>query len=247
MRIVFDSEGNFLSFQASHIDITNFRQVKEELRQSKEILENLNRHLNDIREDERIKISRNIHDLLGQSMTAFKIDLNWLKENLSGNEKLAVKIDVMINIVNSAILDIQRMCSELRPEMIDDLGLTAAIEWYCEDFIKRTGLDVETEIDNIQSEDKTRNIALYRILQESLTNVIRHSNANKVGISLRKLDNFMLLSVSDDGIWMSMDKLNSPLSFGILGMIERVKQSGGEIEINSEPGKGVYINVKIPL
>ena len=247
VRKVFDTEGKFISYQASHIDITNYRQVKEELKQSKETLENLNKHLVDVREDERIKISRNIHDHLGQSMTALKIDLKWLKGNLEGNEMLACRIDLMVNIVNNAILDIQRMCSELRPEMLDDIGLTAVIEWYCDDFIKRTGLEVETEIDNIQSEDKSKNIAIFRILQESLTNVIRHAKASKVLISLRKIDNFMLFSVSDDGIGISTEKASSPFSFGILGMIERAKQSGGEIEISTELGKGVQIMVKIPL
>jgi PAS domain S-box-containing protein len=228
-------------------DITSKIKAEEKIREMKDTLENLNRYLIHIREEERASISRDIHDQLGQSLTAIKLDIDWLTRRIDRDSEEGRKIDVMGKLVSGTISDVQKIASELRPAILDDFGLTAAIEWYCEDFTGRTGLGMTIELDEIGSADIVSNLTLYRILQESLTNVIRHARARNVSVKLVSQGGMAELTVSDDGIGIPREKALSAKSMGILGMRERVKHAGGTFEISSPAGGGTCICVGLPI
>jgi signal transduction histidine kinase len=130
---------------------------------------------------------------------------------------------------------------------LDDLGLAAALEWYCEEFADRTGLQVHMDMDDVQAENMSKNLAIYRVLQESLTNIIRHAGAKKVKIKLCKIKKDIVLIIQDDGIGISPDKIRSSKSLGLLGMFERVKQSGGHMEITTPYKGGTKLRIYIPI
>ncbi|MCU0474281.1 MAG: PAS domain S-box protein [Bacteroidales bacterium] len=242
-----NEEGEVQGVFAAARDITNLKKMEEELRKSKDLLENLNKHLIEIRENEREVISREIHDQLGQSLTALKIDMTWLRQRITSESEDGKKADEMIELVSTISLDLNRISSELRPLMLDDLGLAAALECYCEEFANRTGLKVQMEIEDVQTENLDKNLSIYRVAQESLTNIIRHADAKKVQIKLYKTKQNIILLIQDDGIGISPDKLRSFKSLGLLGMSERVNQSGGHIEIKASGKGGTKVRVYIPI
>jgi signal transduction histidine kinase len=153
----------------------------------------------------------------------------------------------MTDLVTDTIKDVQRISSELRPSILDDIGLAAAMEWYCEDFSTRTGLTVKMEFEDIQIENMNSNLALYRVLQESLTNIIRHANAKTVTVKLSSSFNKIILLIHDDGIGIPDDKIKSSNSLGLLGMFERIKYAGGQMNISNPATGGTMILVEIPL
>ena len=234
-------------FQDIYEDITQRKQGEEEIKNMKESMANMHQHLDEIRENERALISREIHDQIGQSLTALKIDLSWFNGKMSGNSEENAKLKGMIDMVDALSLDIHRISSELRPPILDDLGLAAALEWYCEEFANRTGLKVQIEIEDVQTENLRKNLSLYRVAQELLTNIIRHSGAKTVRVILRKTKNDIVMSIQDDGIGISPDKVRSSKSLGFLGMFERVKQSAGNMEIKTPSKGGTSIRVIIPI
>ncbi|MCU0474034.1 MAG: PAS domain S-box protein [Bacteroidales bacterium] len=241
------SDGKLLYNQATHIDLTERKKMEEKLRKSKELLENLNQHLTDIRENERAVISREIHDQVGQSLTALKIDMTWLRQKITSESEESRKLNEMIELVNVISMDVHRISFELRPVMLDDLGLAAALECYCEEFANRTGLKIQMEIEDVQTENIDRNLSIYRVAQESLTNIVRHADAKKVQIKLRKIKKDIVLLIQDDGIGISPDKIRSSKSLGFLGMSERVNQSGGHMEIKAPDKGGTKVSVYIPI
>ncbi len=239
--------GKIIRIIGNIIDITERKLAEIEIEKSKELLGNLNKRLESVRENERADISREIHDQLGQSLTALKIDLMSLlaKMNTESNEGIA--LGGMIKMVSTISRDVQRISSELRPLMLDDLGLSATLEWYCEEFAGRTGLKMELDIEAIQSDTIDKDLALYRVAQESFTNIIRHAGAGMVQVSLHKINDTLVLTIHDDGIGISQDKVNSYKSLGLLGMSERVKQYDGNLEILSPDKNGTIIRASIPI
>lgn len=227
-------------------DVTERKNAEEAIRRSKETMEELHRHLTEVRENERADISREIHDQLGQSMTALKLDLNWVQEHIATDPESRAKLASMIDLASATIRDIQRISSELRPGILDDIGLAAAIEWYAEEFEKRSGIKVHLNLDEVQAESDQKNLTIFRVTQESLTNVIRHANAKKVKISLSEIKENIILEIKDDGVGMPEEKVNSPRSLGLLGIRERVAQSSGILVISSRPGSGTSIRITIP-
>src|SRR5450759_2593973 len=228
-------------------DVTESKRAEVEIKNIKESLEILNHRLDEIRENERALISMESHDQLGQSLTALKIDLNWLSRQIAKDSKESAKVEGMIDLVTGTIRDVQRISFELRPAILDDLGLGAAVEWYCEEFANRTGLKLQIEIDDVQTESISKNLAIYRVLQESLTNIIRHADAKKVKVKLCKIKKDILLLIQDNGIGISPDKISSSKSLGLMGMSERVKYLDGHMEITS-PGKvGTIVKIYIPI
>jgi PAS domain S-box-containing protein len=227
-------------------DITDRKKMEEELRNSKELLERLNIHLTEIREEERASISREIHDQLGQSMTALKLDLNRMHKYINTNPEALVKLEGMIKLVSDTIKDVQRISSDLRPGILDELGLVSAIEWYCDEFEKRTGIKCILKLDDADFNDSQINLVFFRVLQETLTNVIRHAKASSVSIKLIQLKKGATMTIQDNGIGIPAEMIGSSKSLGLISMRERVKQFNGTIDISSKKDCGTKLIIFIP-
>jgi PAS domain S-box-containing protein len=223
------------------------KRADDEVRKAKDQLEQLNKHLTQVREDERARISRDLHDELGQSLTALKIDLHRTRDNSDNGSALNEKLDIMLDIVDTTIKNVQRIASELHPAILADLGLTAAIEWYCEEFETRSGINCHADLEEVQLKDSHKNLSLFRILQEALTNVIRHANANMVHVKLTRLGEDICLEINDDGIGIGQEILYANNSLGLIGMRERTKQFNGQIEILSSKNNGTTIRISLPI
>ncbi len=212
-----------------------------------EQLRSLSAYLQNVREDERIHIAREMHDELGQLLTGFKMDVSWLRKKLAETSDPAIseKLENMISVIDESVKFVRNLASELRPSILDDLGLIPALEWHCHEFEKRHNIKVEfhSEVQepNINSVIAT---GLFRMFQESLTNVARHSNATKVVASLRSVNDEISLSIMDNGKGFDTS-LTSKKTLGLLGMKERAAMLGGKMEIISEPGKGTTILITV--
>jgi PAS domain S-box-containing protein len=214
-------------------------------------LRNLTAHLQTVREEEKAAIAREIHDALGGTMTALKIKIHQLKTDLSENNdvmSLLDQVEAMSQLINSAAGITRNIISDLRPTILDDLGLLAAIEWQAGQFHKLTGIESLVNcIGDKGNLDKLHSIALFRILQEALTNVARHSGASRVEIEFHHSDEEVLLSVCDNGRGMSEARAVKSGAYGMLGMKERVGQLGGTIQFDTPPGGGLCLMVTLPL
>jgi signal transduction histidine kinase len=220
---------------------------EEEIRNIKEALEKLNQRLIDIREDERASIAREIHDRLGQSLTALKIDAGWLYENTVHDLEKAGKLKEMMDLISALIIDVQRISSELRPSILDDIGLVPAMEWYIREFEKRTGIACLINLQDVQFTNEKKNLVVYRILQEALTNVVRHSDATKVNVNLYRSADSIVLEVIDNGKGLEKEKISSYKSLGFVGIRERLKQHNGTLEIQSILKKETKLSITIPF
>jgi len=241
-----DSNGKLLYNQATHLDLTGRKKIEKELLDSKELLEKLNQHLNEVRENERAAISREIHDELGQSMTALKLDLNRLYNYVSTSPEAITLLDSMNKLISDTIKDVQRISSDLRPGILDELGLVSAIEWYCDEFENRTAIKCTLELENSAYINPQINLTFFRALQEAFTNIIRHAKASSVYVQLQQTDKGTTLTITDNGVGISGGKINSNKSLGLISMRERVKQFKGKIEISSKTGDGTKLTVFIP-
>ena len=221
------------------------RRSELEVQKGREQMQMLNHHLINAREEERAAISLMIHDELGQSLTALKIDLNWLHNN-GGNEQVHSKLEKMIATTNDIIRKVQRISSELHPKMLTDLGLADAIEWYCGEQQERSGLKFELMLEEASSKDFKRDLALFRIIQEALTNVIRHARASKVAISIQYATNGTFMTITDDGTGIDPGILEASNSMGLFGMRERARQCNGTLEIVGNDPSGTCVRVFLP-
>ncbi|HEU4574824.1 MAG TPA: PAS domain S-box protein [Chitinophagaceae bacterium] len=230
-------------------DVTDKLQAEEQLQRSYTEIRELTKHLQDIREQERIAIAREIHDELGQQLTVLKMDVSWVKKRLTaGDEVIAAKMEEMTELLNETVKTVRRIASELRPSILDDLGLAAAIEWQLKEFEKRT--EISTEFYGTESEpalQKDVKTSIFRILQESLTNVARHAQAGKVAVKLFCKDGQLLLNIEDDGKGFDHEGILTKKTLGLLGMRERTAMIGGTYEVKSKPGEGTKITVSIPV
>ena len=227
-------------------DITDRKNAILEVMKTREELQQLNQHLMDARENERATIAMEIHDELGQALTAIKIDLNWVLGHIADSAKSFQKISGIIALTNDTIKIVQRISAELRPGLLDDLGLVAAIEWYSDEFEQRTGIKCELMLEDLPDGDKRISLALFRILQEALTNVIRHANAKTVRITLRYASRGITMIIEDDGVGISQEKIANGKSLGLIGMRERARQINGSIEFSKNTVAGTKIVTLIP-
>jgi signal transduction histidine kinase len=235
-------------FRQKQLIVESHEELKRseiEVLKGKEQLQLLNHHLINAREDERAAISLMIHDELGQALTALKIDLRWVRES-SHSEVVGQKLDKMVANTNEIIRKVQRISSELHPKLLTDLGLADAIEWYCGEQRDRTGLKFVLSLEEAWNKDFKRDLALFRILQEALTNVIRHANATKVEITIRYEQGNICMILSDDGIGMDEGIPESSRSMGLFGMRERALQCEGSLEITQNLPHGTKITVNLP-
>lgn len=243
-----DTEGMVAGVVLSLINVTERRRAMDELKKSQEMLRNLSAHVDAVREEERMSIAREIHDELGQVLTAMKMDMSWLKNRLPDDRPgLRKKAEEILSLIDDTIQTVKRISSELRPGVLDDLGLPAAIEWATREFERRTGIRCEfsSEPDTL-SLDRNRATTIFRVLQESLTNVARHSQATDVKVSLMERDGEVVLSVKDNGRGISMTEVSDPAAFGLIGMRERVHFMGGRFSIEGAFGMGTAVVISIP-
>lgn len=230
-------------------NLAEHKRAEEELESSREQLRNLARYLESAREGERSRIARELHDEMGQALTALKMDLSWLNKALPKDQiTLREKTTSMSKLTDTAIKTVKRISTELRPGILDDLGLAAAIEWQAEEFQQRTGIKCEVSLypEDI-SLDQVLSTAIFRVLQETLTNVARHTQATKVRIHLRGKAGKLVLEVIDDGKGITLKQISDPKSLGLVGMRERILPWHGEVKISGIPGEGTTVMVSIPL
>lgn len=244
-----DEAGKVVGALGMVSDITERKRTEMKIEESREQLRRLSSHLQRVREEEKASIAREIHDELGGTLTALKMDIFWLTRKLPNNlEAVFEKTEAMSALVDSAVQTTRRICTELRPTILDDLGLVAAIEWQTREYEKRTG--IECVINLAESEmplSGACSIALFRILQESLTNIARYARATRVEVDLHRDGDGILMQIKDNGVGISEDKVLNPLSHGIRGMIERARDLGGTLLVGGAPGQGVEICARIPL
>ena len=231
------------------IDITDRKQTEIELLHKNEQLSQLSSHLQTVREEERSHISREIHDELGQQLTSLKMLVNRLKNKDGADlDALNAKADNMIGIVDETIKTVRRIATELRPGILDDLGLEAAIEWLIREFGKTTGIQCRCKISNLKENySKPICTTVFRIVQECLTNVSRHAQATLINVKLFERDNKLVLEFRDNGVGISEENMRNKRSLGLLGMQERAKMVGGECIIRPLASRGTFVSLKIPV
>lgn len=230
-------------------DVTEKVKTEEELKQSQEDLRRLALHLETVREEERTHIAREVHDELGQALTALKMDARWIENSFgAANPQLKTKTVAMQKLIDSTVKSVQRISSELRPGMLDDLGLGAAIEWQTEEFEARTGVHCMLRIvpDEIVVDEKIAT-TVFRVFQETLTNIARHAEASVVHISLLKNEAMLTLSVRDNGKGIYDHDIHAKKSIGLMGIRERVRSHKGTVDIIGRSTIGTAVIVKIPL
>ncbi|MBC8358857.1 MAG: PAS domain S-box protein [Candidatus Aminicenantes bacterium] len=244
-----NSKGKFIGIRTTMVDITERKQAEEEIKNSREELRNLAAHLQSAREEERTLIAREIHDELGQALTALKMDLSLLTSKLPKYQKpLLSRAKSMTSLLDETIQTVKKLYTELRPSMLDDLGLAAVIEWQTEEFQSRTGIKCEVKIEPKEPIlDKESSTAIFRIFQEALTNVARHTDASEIKVNLTEKAKTLELRVRDNGGGIAEDKIHDPQSYGLIGIRERVRFLGGEAKIKGVQNRGTTIAVSIPL
>ncbi|MGE5683081.1 MAG: PAS domain S-box protein [Bacillota bacterium] len=234
-------------------DVTEQKIAERKLKASSQELRQLAAHLQAAREEERTYIAREIHDELGQCLTGMKIDASFLEDLINDQveEKSAAalleKVHSLSGLIDTTVKSVRKIASELRPAILDSMGLSAAIEWLTDDFQNRIGIPCEAfvTVQDIKL-DKEKSTAVFRILQESLTNIMRHANASRVTVSFIEEDCNYIMEIKDNGKGITEEDFKKAKSFGLLGMKERAILFGGTTDINSIPGRGTTITVTIP-
>jgi signal transduction histidine kinase len=222
--------------------------IIDRLQHSFEQLRELAGRLQTVREEERRRIAREIHDDLGQALTAIKIAVSSLVLDSRESREPSEGAESTINLIDQAIASVRKIATELRPAILDDLGLVAAVEWAAEKFQARTGARCHLSLPaNPVTIDQDWATAVFRIFQEILTNVSRHSDATQVDVRLGIENGNLELEVQDNGIGADQERLSAPQSLGIVGMRERALLLRGEFNITGKPNKGTLVRVRIPL
>ena len=243
-----DREGRIIGHFGIQRDVTDRRQAENELLRSRQELRDLTARLQLVREEERTNLAREVHDELGQALTGLKIDLAWLKPRVADRPALVDRVQSIIVRIDGAMDTVRRIATDLRPSVLDDLGLVAAVEWQAQEFERSTGITAELEVQAIypQLDDACATTA-FRILQETLTNVARHAHATRVKIALQVSAEELTLEVRDNGRGISKSDLLSSTSLGLIGSRERAIACGGKLVIRGIRGHGTIALLRIPL
>jgi PAS domain S-box-containing protein len=231
-------------------DITERKRGEESLVLQREQLRALAERLQWVREEDRKRVARDLHDQIGQILTAIKMDMTWMSRHLPESEgEVLVRLKESIQLINNGVKAVRTICSGLRPGVLDDLGLAAAIEWQAGEFASRNGVQCQVSVPPVDLHlDGDRATATFRIFQECLTNVIRHAQAKSVRVALYQEEESILLVVEDDGIGFCESGFSNSLgSLGLLGMKERAQFCGGDVHIASSPGNGTTVTVRVPV
>jgi two-component system, NarL family, sensor histidine kinase UhpB len=251
---LFDDQGQIVKWYGTSTDIEDRKRAEEEVKTSSEQLRSLSGQLRAAREEEDIRISREIHDELGAALTSLRWELESLKKTLCEPGKALLttdpqeKLDAMLDMTDVMVNTVRRIASDLRPAVLDVLGLKEAIEWQAQQFKDRTGIAVhcDTSRDDVALNPE-QSTTVFRIFQEALTNIRRHAGATSVDVSVLVDARAFVLRVSDDGRGITEDEQSGQLSIGLLGMRERAHVIGGEIEVTGVDGKGTTVTVRLPL
>lgn len=248
-EIIQNDNGEVIGLKGTGQDISEMIKAEEKLQNSFKQIKQLVTHLQDIREQERTNMAREIHDELGQQLTGLKMYISSLYKKIAPQEEdIKEKFSSTLQLIEDTIKSVRKISMDLRPSMLDDLGLMAALEWQSNEFEKRSGIDSEfiNETGNREIPNRLKT-GLFRIYQESLTNVARHAEAKKIVSSLKLENNSLVLTITDDGKGFSFKNIESKKTLGLFGMKERTLEMGGHYEIKSEPGKGTTVLVTVPL
>jgi signal transduction histidine kinase len=225
------------------------QRAEDKLRQSLDQLRALSNYLQYVREEERTRIAREVHDELGQALTGLKLDLSWLATKLARNrEPVQEKVKTMTEHIDETIQTVRRIATELRPGILDSLGLIAALEWQANEFQSRTGIPcvvTTTVADTLW--DQQFSTGVFRIFQETLTNVIRHATATRVEVSFAEEGDGLVLTVKDNGRGISEEEIANTRSIGLVGMRERARLIGGELMLQGAAGQGTTVTLRVPL
>jgi PAS domain S-box-containing protein len=229
-------------------DISKRRQAERELAESKAHLHQLSIFLQRAREDDRAHFARELHDELGQNLTALRIDFNELANNLATSDPaIAARLTAIDQMIDHTVDATRLICEELRPGMLDVLGFEAAVSNYAKNFSKQFGVPCDLLLDRAEyGLDQSLSTAIFRIVQESLTNIARHAHASHAMVALLDRGDDLLLTIADDGCGLPAEVTGERRTYGMLGMRERVTMLGGRIAIDSAPGRGTHIEVSIP-
>ena len=243
------ANGEVAYFAAFVQDITERKKAENNVRNSRERLRKLATKLQVVQEEERTRIAREIHDELGQGLTGLRIDISWILEQLPKNNKdLIDRTKISLQLVDQTLRSVQSLSQDLRPPLLDDLGLESAIEWQVKEFRRRTECYCNLDMDLIDLEtNNNRDTAIFRVVQESLTNVMRHAQASEVNISVRTKDGWLLLEIMDNGRGISAQELENFDSTGLIGMRERAGMLGGRVEIQRQQSGGTVVRLKLPV
>ncbi len=230
-------------------DISQRKLAEDATRQANEQLRQLTLQLNRVHEAESILVSRELHDEFGQMLTRLKMDLSLIAARLGeGNPELRQKVVCSMTLVEESMHSVQSIAARLRPRILDELGLLSALDWLVQDFRERSGIDAEfmanAQIDRLMPEQAT---AVFRIVQESLCNVVRHADAKRIDVSLDLQDGWLVVEIRDDGKGLRENEKTSHASIGLLGMRERALAVGGELSLRSVLGKGTVVTLRLPL
>ena len=230
-------------------DITERKQAEEKLKRSSKLLRELAIHLQSVREEERTMIAQEIHDELGQVLTALKIQVSLLANKLNKDqEPLKEKIKSLLEMIDASVESVQKISSKLRPGILDELGLIAAIEWQAEEFEKLTNIKCSLALPKDEFKlERNKTTAIFRILQESLTNIARHTEATKVVVTLMNHQSNVYLEIQDNGKGITQEQIKDFKSLGIHSMEERAIVFGGQVYIEGLAGKGTKVKVEIPF
>jgi two-component system sensor kinase len=229
-------------------DITDRQRAKQELEESHRRLRELYESMHEVREAERTRVARELHDELAQWLTALKMDAAAVAARVADDAALATKMQRILGVINTTVAAVRRIAADLRPVMLDDLGLVPAIENLATEFSTRTGirihLDVQPEDIDVPEPHAT---AVYRMAQEALTNVARHAAASQVDAVMRAENGVLAISIRDDGRGLEASRSGERKSLGLLGIRERAQTLGGSAEIYSPPGGGTVVDIRLPL
>jgi signal transduction histidine kinase len=220
----------------------------EQLRRSHDQLRALNRRLQFVREEERTRIAREVHDELGQALTGLKLDLAWLAGKFPTPRSLQAKLKALGGQVDATIVTVRRIATDLRPGVLDSLGLAAAIEWQASEFQRRTAIRCDVKVDVMEGIwEQNFSTGCFRIFQETLTNIIRHASASRVEVHLAQEGPNLILTIHDNGRGIAESEIGHIRSIGLIGMRERAAQMGGEVLFFGLPDRGTTVTMRVPL
>ncbi|HEY2376366.1 MAG TPA: histidine kinase [Gemmatimonadaceae bacterium] len=247
---VYDEQARITGHIGIQRDITDRHLAAAEVAQSREELRALAARLESVRESERTRIARELHDELGQALTGLKLDLAWMERRLNRHSQSEVvdRCASILGRLDDVMIAVRRIITELRPSVLDQLGLADAIEWQAQDFASRTGLALDLDIQCVSpSPSGAISSAVFRMLQEALTNVAKHARASRVCVRLHIEGSVLSLDVTDDGRGITPDEMRGSHSLGLLGLRERAIALGGSVNVSSEATSGTIVALRLPL